>query len=125
MTPPKPMIQILPLHLFLLNTDKKNIYYFTSTEIQGAYRSRSIKQETGWIITTYFKFIVSKQELLHSKISMDYISRAELIYGPETPFLQGKTTKIQLKGIKTKWITFPLSISQHHSNINLYMEIFM
>ena len=55
---------------------------------------------------------------------MDYISRAEIIYGPPTPIIQVKMTRFKPKGANIERIPLPLPISQHHNDLKFYIDFF-
>ena len=55
---------------------------------------------------------------------MDDISRDKLIYGSPTPILKGKMTGVKTKSAKTKIIALPRPISQHHKDLQLYIDFF-
>ena len=86
--------------------------------------ARKVKQEISLPITSHFKDKVSKKLLRNYKVTVEDISRAELIYGSLTPILQGKTTRIKTKGSKIERIPLPLPISKHHKDLQLYIEFF-
>ena len=94
----------------MLGPDKEK-YHFASIEIQGADRSRRLQQEIGRPSTTHFKYIVSKQLLINSKIDSYDLNREELVYAPETTLLQVKMTIIQPKGNK---------IEKYHSHFQYH-----
>ena len=103
---------------------KENKEYFNTSEIQGVEEARKVKQEISFPITSHFKDKVSKKLLRNYKVTVEDISRAELIYGSLTPILQGKTTRIKTKGSKIERIPLPLPISKHHKDLQLYIDFF-
>ena len=108
-------------NLATVNANKK---YFTSNEIQGANNAREMQQIIGWPSTTTFKKIVKKNLTCNSKVTIDDINRAELIYGPATPLLQGKMTRVHPPQIKIERIPLPLPIATHHKRLQLYIDFF-
>ena len=58
------------------------------------------------------------------KVTVNYISRARLIYGSPTPILKGKMTRVKLKSAKIERVPLPLPISQHHKDLQLYIDPF-
>jgi hypothetical protein len=117
---PKPAVT----NYSMLQTVADNKDFFSANEIQGADRARKIQQQIGWPSTSHFKSIVSKQLLLNCNITIDDINRAELIYGPPTPILQGKMTRQKPQSVKIERIPLPLPISKHHKNLQLYVDFF-
>ena len=55
---------------------------------------------------------------------MDDISRAKLLYGSPAPILQGKMTRFKPKGANIEIVPLTLRISQHHKDLQLYMDFF-
>ena len=103
---------------------KYNKEYFSTSEIKGEDEARKLQQEIGWPSTSHLKDIVSKK-LLHScKVTVDDISRSELIYGSPTPILRGKMNMVKPKGANIERIPPPLPISQHHKYLQLYIDLF-
>ena len=103
---------------------KYNKEYFSTSEIQGVHETIKVQQGISWPITSYFKYIVSKKLLRNFKVTVDDISRVELIYGSPTPILQGKRDMVKPKGAKTEIVPLPLPIFQHNKYLHLYIELF-
>ena len=88
MIQPINLIPQLPHHSFL-STVEDNKSYFSSNDIERENNVRKVQQIIGWSSTANFKYIIKKQLINNCNITTDDINRAELIYGPETPLLQG------------------------------------
>ena len=56
---------------------------------------------------------------------VDDISRAVLLYGSPKPKLQGEMTRFKTKGVKIKILPLPFPISQHHKDLQLYIDLFV
>ena len=74
-------------HYSNLSTVNANKEFFTSNEIKGVNDAREMQQLIGQPSTTTFKKIIQKNLVCNSKVTVDDINRAELIYGPATPLL--------------------------------------
>lgn len=73
-----------------LSTVSSNKDYFTCREIEQADAARLLQAQIGWPSTEHFKHIVKNNLLVNYEITADDISRADAIYGPSIPLLQGK-----------------------------------
>ena len=107
-----------------LQTVESNKQYFTSAEIQGANNARSLQQMIGWPSASHFKSIVKKQLLQNCNVTVDDINRADIIYGPARPLLQGKMTRLHPPSTKIERIPLPLPIQEHHRCLQLFMDFF-
>ena len=108
-----------------LGSVKDNKSYFTDNEIKGADEARQIQQEIGWPSITAFRNIIKNNLITNPEITIDDVNRAELIYGPATPLLQGKMTRVKPNTNKIEKIPLPLPISTHHSNVNMCVDFFL
>ena len=77
-----------------LETVMSNKEYFTSQEIQGADNARLLQRDIGWPSTEYFKQYIKKQLLNNCNVTVDDINRADIIYGPAKPTLEGKMIRL-------------------------------
>jgi hypothetical protein len=107
-----------------LESVKDNKLYFSDNEIKGADDAQQLQQEMGWPSITAFQNIIKNNLITNTKVNIDDVNRAELIYGPASPLLQGKMTRIKPKTNKIEKIPLPLPISTHHSKVNLYVDFF-
>jgi hypothetical protein len=107
-----------------LETVKDNKQFFTSQEIKGAEKARSIQQEIGWPSTSTFKRIIGQNLIENSGLTIDDINRAELIFGTPTPLLKGKMTRRIPIQNKVEKIPLPLPIATRHKQIHLYLDFF-
>jgi hypothetical protein len=89
-------------------------------------RARKLQQYISWPSISSYKKYVSANLLQNANTTIDDINRAEFIYGPLVPQLQGKmthapaTTPIQQQHL----LTLPLPIAKHHSNVHLCVDFF-
>lgn len=71
------------------------------------------------------KHYVNENLINNCNITADDINRAELVYGPAVPYIQGHMTrKRPLVHNKVEKIPLPPMIAKHHTNIALYMDFF-
>ena len=84
----------LPVDAYsFLSTVSSNKQHFTRQEIEGADRARSLQQLLGWPSTADLKRYVANNLITNCPVTVDDITRAQYIYGPPTPLLQGKMTR--------------------------------
>ena len=77
----------------LIQTVEENKNYFTVQEIKGADTSRDIHQYLHYPSTSTLKHYVKENLINNCNITADNINRAELVYGPAVPYIQGHMTR--------------------------------
>ena len=109
-----------------LSTVSSNKEYFTRREIEQADAARLLQAQIGWPSTDQFKHIVNNNLLINCEITADDISRAEAIYGPSVPLLQGKMARRRPQHYRhVKRVPLPTMISEHHSSDVLDVDFYM
>ena len=69
--------------------------------------------------------MVEKNMITNCNINADDIKRADTIWGPAESVLQGKTkSKRQNTHNKIPKLSLPLSVSQQHKQITMYIDTF-
>ena len=76
-------------HYSFLETVSDNKTYFTQQEIKGANTSRQIQEYLFFPSSNTLKRYVNKNLITNCKVNTDDINRAEIIYGPSEPYLEG------------------------------------
>jgi hypothetical protein len=99
----------------LLQTVEENKEYFTADEIKGADNARKLQQEIGWPSIGAYKNIIKNNLVNNAEVTINNINRAELIYGPATPILQGRMTRQAPSTNKIEKVPLPLTITTHHT----------
>ena len=107
-----------------LETVKANKEYFSPQEIQGADNARLLQRDVGWPSTAHLKDYIKKQLLNNCTVTVDNINRADIIYGPAKPTLEGKMTRLHSKKCKIKRVPLPLPTQQQHKHPELYIDFF-
>ena len=79
---------------FLLQSVEDNKAFYTQREIKGAENARLQQEAIGWPSSDYYKYIIKENLLTNTDITLDDIERAQHIYGPEKPLLQGAMTRL-------------------------------
>ena len=103
-----------------LNTVDSNKSCFHRREIKGADGARILQQLLGWPSTQKLKEAIQKNQIRNCLITTDDISRAEAIYGPQIPIIQGKAIRRIPEHHKTiPRMRFPPITSKHHHNVPL------
>ena len=77
-----------------------------------------------WPSTSNLKYYIPKKFIRSSPVTLDAIKRVELIYGPSKPLLEWKMVRKQPPGHKIESVPLPLEISNHHKELQLYIEFF-
>ena len=106
-----------------LATVKQNSEFFSPQEIQGAKDARALQQKTGWPSTANLKVYISKQLLNNCKVTVDGVNRADIIFGPAEPILEGKMVRKIPTGCKIKRVPLPLPMKEHYTELELYIYI--
>ena len=109
---------------FLLQTVSDNKEFYSAREIQGAERARIQQEELGWPSDTFYKHIIKENLLTNTEVTIDDVHRAEHIFRPAKPLLQGTMTQQKPSSTKIEKIPLPLPISIHHSSVSLSVDFF-
>jgi len=72
-----------------VSTVKSNKNVFTRDQINRADRARKLQEYIGWPSTSSFKNYIQKNLIKNTDVCIEDINRAEFIYGPAVPLLQG------------------------------------
>ena len=78
----------------------------------------------GWPSITAYPNIIKENLIMNTKITIDDVNRAEIIYGPATPLLQRRMTRDSLRVNRIEKVPFTLPISTHHRDVNLCIDFF-
>ena len=84
---------VTPYSYSFLSTVAKNKEYFTRREIRGADLARDLQGRIAWPSDDEYKNIVSNNLLTNCTVQVDDISRADHLYGPLKPILEGKSVR--------------------------------
>ena len=106
-----------------LETVANNKAYFTRTEVKKAEDARALQRDIGWPSTAQFKYYISKQLINNSPITADDINRAEYIFGPAKPLLEGKKTRVSPQTCKIQRI--PLRIKNKRISFESHAIVFI
>ena len=68
------------------------------------------------------KNIIATNSVKNYPFTTNDIDRAEFLYGPATPILQGKMTRDTPLSKPSVFMPVPLNILQFHSSIDLYTD---
>ena len=93
--------------------------------MKGADTSKKIKEYLHHPSANTFKNYVQNNSINNCTVTPDDINRADIIYGPPVPYLQGHMVrrKHQVHD-KIQKIPLPPMIAQHHLNIALHIDFF-
>jgi len=109
-------------HYSFLSTVANNKLSFTKAQIRGADAARALQSVLAWPSIKDFKHLVASNAIKNSPVTIDDIDRAEHIYGPALPTLQGKMTRSSPKTKQTVFVPVPLDIFEHHKFIDLHAD---
>ena len=115
-------IKYTSAHYSFLSTVANNKLSFTKAQIKGADAARALQSVLAWPSIKDFKHLVASNAIKNSPVTIDDIDRAEHIYGPALPTLQGKMTRSSPKTKPTVFVPVPLDIFEHHKFIDLYAD---
>ena len=108
-----------------LNTVSNNKTYFTKQEIKGANTSRQIQEYLFFPSSTTLKKYVNNNLITNCKVNTDDINRAEIIYGPSEPYLEGHMVRRKPSiHDKIEKVPLPLIILQHHPKLALGIDFY-
>ena len=71
-----------------LSTIKDNKSYFSQLEIEGTDRDCDLQGKFGWPYVQYYLNIITKDQIINTKVTVDDINRVESIYGPRVAILK-------------------------------------
>ena len=111
-------------NLTLLQSVKQNKSLHTKKQIEGADAARQLQTNIGYPSTTTFKQMISNNLIRNCGVTVDDVSRAERIYGPLTPILQGKATRPRPKRVQVENLPLPLQIEERYKNVDLHIDFF-
>ena len=107
------------------STVRANKEFFSPREIQRADNARQLQANLAWPSTADFKSYVKNNLLINCETTVDDISRAEAIYGPQVPMLRGKMVRKMLNEFTTLPRTpLPTDVAQHHPTDEIDMDFF-
>ena len=94
---------------------------FTSDQIKGAEIARQLQEKIGWPSTKDLKRYINTNSIINCPITADDVIRADYIYGPALPLLQGKTTAKSTR-FHSPPAVLPSPILNFHQNIELFID---
>jgi len=108
------------------STVKANKNFFTRDQINRADRARKLQEYIGWPSTISFKNYVQKHLIKNTDVCIEDINRAEFIYGPAAPLLQGKMTRPTAlpRVMGKRLVTLPAPIEKFHRDVDLCIDYF-
>ena len=110
-------------HYSYLNLVDDNKKIYSRRELEGANTARALFRHTS--VPTYSKFIklIEQDYFRNSPVTTDDVKRAIYIYGKDTAFLQGKSTRNKASSIHPiSIIPLPHTIQDAHRNIQLSVD---
>ena len=108
----------------LLQTVEDNKAFYTQREIKGAENARLQQEALGWPSDDYYKYIIKENLITNTEVTLDDVQRAQHIYGPAKPLLQGAMTRLKPTNNKIEKIPLPLPISNQHKSISISVDFF-
>ena len=109
-----------------LQTVADNSAYYSKQEIDGAEDARRLQRIIWWPSTKDYKGYVAHNLVHNSPVDVNDINRAEHIFGPAAPLLQGKMKRRTPSfGGKHKKLPLPLPILDRHKFVELHVDFFL
>ena len=101
--------------------DLKSLY--TKRELEGAERTRKLCHHINMPNYKKFMRLIEANYFRNNPVTVDDVKRALHIYGPDTAYLQGKTTRKKSPPIMTiPTVDIPRTILDKHNNITLSVD---
>jgi len=89
----------------LMQTVADNKKFYTAQKIKGAENARLLQEKIGWPSDGFYKQSIKEILLTNTEITIDYLHRADHIFGSAKPLLQG--TMIRQKPNANKIEKYP------------------
>ena len=93
----------------ILWVDNKKFY--TDREIKGAKIARLTQGNIGWPSDKFYRHIIKENLINNAEITIEDVHRAEHIFGPAKPLLQGAMVRSRPQANKIQKITLPIAIA--------------
>ena len=106
----------------LLQSVEDNKAFYTQREIKGAENARLLQEALGWPSDDYYKYIIKNNLITNTEVTLDDILRAEHIYGPAKPLLQGAMTRLKPANNKIEKVPLPLPVFAQHKLVSLSVD---
>ena len=108
-----------------LQTVSSNKSFFTKKEIEGAMNARREQEILSWPPIQTYKSYVSDNLIANSKVIIDDVNRATMIWGKPEPLISGNMVRPTPPAIgKIQRIPLPLPVKLHHSKVQLHIDFF-
>ena len=108
-----------------LQTVQENKNFLTKEEVARASKYRIYQSILCWTSTTNYIKMLENSMITSCDINTDNIKRADTIWGPAESVLQGKMKRKRPNTHnKIPKLAIPLSVSQQHKQITMYIDIF-
>ena len=109
----------------LVQTVESNKQFFTANEIKGADMSRNYQEILFFPGTSTLKTYLQDNLINNSAVTVDDVNRADIIYDPSIPNIQGQMTRRRpITHEKLVRVPLPPIIQQQHHEIALSMDFF-
>ena len=104
-----------------LSTVSENKSHFTSNQIKGATMARQLQEYIGWPSVNNLKKYINSNTIRNCPVTSDDVTRAEYIFGPALPLLQGKTTNTSAR-FRAPPAVLPSPILDFHKVTELFID---
>ena len=107
----------------MIETVRKNFEGFTKRQVEEAILARKIQAMVAHPTNEVFKQMVSSKSLKNSKVTVEAISNARAIFGPNRPGLKGKTTRKKPSRVVPDYLGIPLEIYRANWYVTLGADV--
>ena len=117
----------LPIYSYsCVSTVADNCAVFTRRELEGADCARQLYRTIGHPSQRKFEAILDRGSILNCPVTKADAQHANIIYGPDLAYLEGKTTDHPASPHVATQVFSPLpgDIAKHHSSITLCLDFF-
>ena len=107
----------------LIETVRKNFEGYTKKQIEKAILAREVQAMTGHYPDKKFKRMVSSKSVKNCPVSVNDVTNARAIFGPNLDRLGGATTRQRPVRVEPGYIGIPRSIFERHRLVTLTADV--
>ena len=104
-------------------TVSENMKGYTERQISNAKRARRLCTILGFPTVENFKHVLLQNLIKNCPVTVEDVTIAEKIYGPDISALKGKSTRPKAKMVRNDWVEIPPEITERHDSLNYYMDV--
>ena len=106
-----------------IETVRMKMKDFSPREVKGAILARKAQILLGHLPDARFKQLVNSDSIKNCKVTAQDISNSRVIFGPDLPGLQGRTTRKKPTRVTPVYIGIPRAIYERYKDIVLTADV--